>query len=150
MQYDDASGSVFFASQVITNACATQVSPLYLCILTEASVALTVVPVDIPLGRHSVAESLPSGEVTPAKSHLSTHTCPQQVHVLRVSSAEAVQEHGRWFVLQAILSVLLNRPDIQLGQELTSLRDFTREFPPEMKGECVRTRLPLVHSCAHQ
>ncbi len=36
---------------------------------------------------------------------------------------------------QAILSVLLNRPDIQLGAELTNLKDFTAEFPPEYKGE---------------
>ncbi|BDA45700.1 Ubiquitin carboxyl-terminal hydrolase isozyme L5 [Coccomyxa sp. Obi] len=35
---------------------------------------------------------------------------------------------------QAILSVLLNRPDIQLGAELTNLKDFTAEFPPDIKG----------------
>lgn len=36
---------------------------------------------------------------------------------------------------QAILSVLLNRPDIQLGLELTNLKDFTAEFPPDIKGD---------------
>ena len=36
---------------------------------------------------------------------------------------------------QAILSVLLNRPDIQLGTELTNLKEFTAQFDPELKGE---------------
>lgn len=36
---------------------------------------------------------------------------------------------------QAILSVLLNRPQLQLGPELTSLREFTADFTPDMKGE---------------
>ena len=36
---------------------------------------------------------------------------------------------------QAILSVLLNRPDIQLGSELTNLKEFTAQFDPELKGE---------------
>ncbi|KAK9904206.1 hypothetical protein WJX75_006748 [Coccomyxa subellipsoidea] len=35
---------------------------------------------------------------------------------------------------QAILSVLLNRPDIQLGTELTNLKEFTAQFDPELKG----------------
>lgn len=46
---------------------------------------------------------------------------------------------------QAILSVLLNRPDIQLGTELTNLKEFTAEFSPDIKGNhlflqtCCRT-----------
>jgi hypothetical protein len=36
---------------------------------------------------------------------------------------------------QALLSVLLNRPEINVGATLTDLRDFTREFSPEV---CVR------------
>jgi len=35
---------------------------------------------------------------------------------------------------QAILSVLLNSPGLKLGNELTSLKSFSQEFSPEMKG----------------
>ena len=43
---------------------------------------------------------------------------------------------------QAILSVLLNRPQLHLGPELTSLRDFTADFTPDMKGELLLIILP--------
>ncbi|KAF7722244.1 ubiquitin carboxyl-terminal hydrolase [Apophysomyces ossiformis] len=35
---------------------------------------------------------------------------------------------------QAILSILLNRNDIELGDELRHFKDFTASFPPDIKG----------------
>jgi type II restriction/modification system DNA methylase subunit YeeA len=38
---------------------------------------------------------------------------------------------------QAILSIVLNRPDIEIGHDLTEFKEFTAAFPSELRGEAL-------------
>ena len=40
----------------------------------------------------------------------------------------------------------MNRPELDIGAELRQLREFTRGFPPEMKGVPFACRPPLSSS----
>jgi ubiquitin carboxyl-terminal hydrolase L5 len=38
---------------------------------------------------------------------------------------------------QAVLSIVLNRPDIEIGPSLEEFKEFTAAFPSELRGEAL-------------
>ena len=44
---------------------------------------------------------------------------------------------------QAILQILLNRPDVDVGETLSGFRSFTREFDASLKGEAIGNSDPI-------
>ncbi|RKP26187.1 ubiquitin carboxyl-terminal hydrolase [Syncephalis pseudoplumigaleata] len=49
---------------------------------------------------------------------------------------------------QAILSILMNRPDVELGEELTQFREFAQSLPSDMKGLAISNsdKIRQVHN----
>jgi len=46
----------------------------------------------------------------------------------------AKQEITNACATQAIISILMNRPEVKLGKELTEFKDFSSSLPPDMRG----------------
>jgi hypothetical protein len=134
--------------QVIQNACATQA---LLSMLLRLTHSLTHSLTYTPSLTHSLTHSL---TYTPSLTHSLTHShihplllthslthshTPSLTHSLTHShthplllSLSLIQVIQNACATQALLSVLLNRPEINVGATLTDLRDFTREFSPEV------------------
>ncbi|EFN54569.1 hypothetical protein CHLNCDRAFT_10119, partial [Chlorella variabilis] len=58
----------------------------------------------------------------------------QVIHNACATQARRCPCSRRSFRSPAIVSVLMNRPELEIGPELSQLREFTRGFPPDMKG----------------
>ncbi|CAN6674430.1 hypothetical protein TRVA0_053S00760 [Trichomonascus vanleenenianus] len=53
---------------------------------------------------------------------------------------------------QAVLSLLLNRPDIELGKTLEEFKSFSETFDPDLKGEVISNseQIRVVHNSFHR
>jgi len=49
----------------------------------------------------------------------------------------AKQEIPNACATQAIISILMNRPEVKLGQELTGFKEFSSALPPDMRGHLI-------------
>ncbi|KAK7809754.1 ubiquitin carboxyl-terminal hydrolase 2, partial [Quercus suber] len=93
-----------------------------------------------------IATQLNAGYRFPVMSWCTIETDPGIfTELLQQVQVKGVQVINNACATQAILSILLNCLDIDIGPELSKLKDFTKNFPPELKGlainnsEAIRT-----------